>query len=156
MPAPITRNDPLEHGDLASLICIDDAALQAAVIDQVGQLGFGVHTGLFAEEVSVRLRSRSYDLIIVSENFGGGDAESNPVLHELTNIPMSQRRDAFIVLVGPSMVTRSEMQAFMHSVDLVVKREDVPNLKTIAGRGIVRQEEFYAAFNAVLKTVRSS
>jgi cobyric acid synthase len=115
-----------------------------------------VHTGLFAEEVGVRLRSRSYDLIVVSENFGGADAESNPALHEVTNIPMAQRRDSFVILVGTSMVTRSEMQAFMYSVDLVVKREDVPNLKTIAGRGIVRQEEFYSAFNAVLKTVRSS
>lgn len=156
MPAPVTRNDPLEHGDLAALICIDDAALQGAVIDQVSQLGFGIHTGLFAEEVGVRLRSRSYDLIVVSENFGGADAESNPALHEITGIPMSQRRESFVILTGPSMVTRSEMQAFMYSVDLVVKREDVPTLKTIAGRGIVRQEEFYATFNSVLKAVRSS
>jgi hypothetical protein len=156
MALPITRNDSLEHGDLAALLCIDDAQLQATVIEQVTQLGFGVHTALFAEEVGVRLRSRGYDVVIVSENFGGSDAESNPALHEIANVPMNQRRESFVILIGPTMVTRSEMQAFMYSVDLVVKKEDAANLKTIAGRGIVRQEEFYATFLSVQKAVRAS
>ncbi len=155
MSTPESRNDAIEHGDLAALVCIDDPILQAVIIEQLTQLGFGVHTALFAEEASVKLTSRSYDVVVVDENFAGSDVETNPALTEIANIPLSQRRSTYAILIGPGMVSRSEMQAFKHSVDLVLKEDEAPNLKTIAGRGIVRQEEFYATFTNVLRAIRA-
>ena len=66
------------------------------------------------------------------------------------------RRETYVVLIGPNMNSRSDMQAFLFSVDLVIRKDEAFQLKTIAGRGIVRQEEFYTAFNSVLKAVRTS
>lgn len=148
------RNDSLEHGDLAALLCIDDAALQNGVIEQLSQLGFAFHTALYPEEVTVRLRLRTYEMVVVSENFAGTDVDSNPVLHEIAQIPLSQRRISFVILIGPGMESRSDMQAFVHSVDLTVHQGDVPNLRAIAGRGIVRQEEFYSALKGVIESGR--
>jgi hypothetical protein len=150
------RNDVLEHGDLAALICIDDAELQAAVIEQISALGFGIHTALFYEEVAVKLRSHNYELVVVTENFSGADLASNRVLNELAMLPLSQRRIAFVVLIGPTMTSRSEMQAFHYSVDLVLRDDEVGNLQTIVNRGIARHEEFYASFNGALHAVRSA
>lgn len=151
-----SRSDTLELGDLGALICIDDADLQEVVIDQLSQLGFGIHTGLYTEEVAVRLRARVYEIIVVAEDFASSDVDANPVLNEIANLPLDQRRVSYVILIGPSMDSRSEMQAFIYSVDLTLRNEDAPNLKAIAGRGIVRQEEFYSTFKGVLTAVRSA
>ncbi len=151
-----TRNDPFEHGDLSALVCVDEPALQAIVIDQLTQLGFGIHTGLYPEEVAVRLRARTYEIVVVAENFAGGDLETNPALHELGSLSLDQRRASYVILIGPSMESRSEIQAFMCSVDLTLRVEDAENLRVIAGGGIVRHEESYATFHAVRKSVRAS
>jgi hypothetical protein len=149
-----TRNDAFEHGDLAALLCVDDPHLQSSVIDELSQLGFAFHTALYPEEVAVRLRSRSYELVVVSERFGGSELDSNPVLHELTLVPLAQRRDSVVVLVGPGMESRSDMQAFIHGVDLTLREDELSNFKAIVGRAIIRQEEFYSAFKGVMQAQR--
>lgn len=151
-----TRNDPLEHGDLSALICIDEPELQAVVIDQLTQLGFALHTGLFPEEVAVRLRARTYEIIVISETFCGGDVHTNPALHELNALGLDQRRGSYAILIGENMESRSEMQAFIYSVDLTLQTADAANLKAIAGSGIVRHEESYATFHGVRKSVRNA
>jgi hypothetical protein len=148
------RNDAFEHGDLAALLCIDDPQLQTVAIDELSQLGFAFHTAFFPEEVSVRLRARTYEVIVVSANFAGAELDANPVLHELAQVPLDQRRGSYVVLIGDTVESRSEMQAFIYGVDLVLRTDEVPNLKAAVGRGIVRQEEFYSAFKGVMQTVR--
>lgn len=150
-----TRTDSLEHGDLAALVCIDSPDLQEIVIDQLSQLGFGIHTASTAEEAIPMVYAHSYNIVATSEDFGGADVQTHPLLAELSGIPLDLRQSMFVCLIGPNMVTESEMQAFTLSIDLTVLLEDVPNLKTIVGRAVVRQEEFYKAYNAVKKRVRS-
>ena len=152
---PQARNDLIEEGDLAALVCVDEASLQTTVFEQLKQLGFGIHTALFGEEVALKLRTRVYDIVVVSERFANGDLATNSALAELSNLTLAVRREIFAVLIGPGMNTRSDMQAFLYSVDLVVRQDDAFQLKTIAGRGIVRQEEIYTTFNSVLKAVRA-
>ena len=154
--APLSRNDIIEEGDLSSLVCIDEAALQGIVFDQLSQLGFGIHTALHGEEVAAKLRARVYDIVVISERFANCDAATNSALAEVANMALELRRETYVVLIGPNMNSRSDMQAFLFSVDLVIRKDEAFQLKTIAGRGIVRQEEFYTAFNSVLKAVRTS
>ena len=153
---PLARNDIIEEGDLSALVCVDDPALQSGVFDQLTQLGFGIHTALHGEDVARKLRGRVYDMVLVSERFANCDLPTNSALLEIAQMPLENRRETFVVLLGPGMNTRSEMQAWLFSVDLVIRQDEVFNLKTIAGRGIVRQEEFYTVFNSVLKAVRAS
>jgi len=154
--APLKRNDIIEDGDLSSLVCIDDSELQGLVFDQLAQLGFGIHTAFNGEEVNTKLRGRVYDIVVISERFANCEAATNSALVEIASMPLETRRETYVVLIGPNMNSRSDMQAFLFSVDLVVRQEDAFQLKTIAGRGIVRQEEFYAVFNNVLKAVRAA
>lgn len=151
-----TRNDAIEHGDLAALICVDDPAVQNAVIEQLTHLGFSFHTAHFPEEVSMRLRARNYEIVVIGESFGGGDLSHHPVIEELNRLSLEQRRIAYAILVGPSMESRSEMQAFLYSVDLTLREDQLDNLKTIVGRGIVRKEEFYNAYNGVAQSLKGT
>ena len=152
---PLARNDIIEEGDLAALVCVDEPVLQAAVFDHLHQLGFGMHTAFFGEEVTAKLRARVYDLVVIAERFANGDLHTNSALAEIAGMPLEARRETFVVLIGPGMNSRSDMQAFQHSVDLVVRQDDVFQLKTMIGRGIVRHEEFYVTFNSVLKAIRA-
>jgi len=146
-----TRHDIFEPNDLTSLVCIDEAEVQRAVVDQLGELAYKIHTGLFAEDISLKLRAQSYDVVVIYETFAGSVAEGNPVLLETARIPSSQRRNQVVVLVGPNMITNSELQAFQYSVDLVVSVSDLANFRPVLRRGVARHQEFYRKFNECLR-----
>jgi len=141
-----TRHDVFEPDDLTSLVCIDEATVQRPVVDQLGALGYRIHTGLFAEDISLKLRAHTYDVVVIYETFAGSVAEGNPVLLETTRTLASHRRNQVVVLVGPNMITNSEIQAFQFSVDLVVSVSDLANFKPVLRRGVARHQEFYRKF----------
>ena len=145
------RFDIFEPGDLTALVCLDVPEVQRIVVDQLVQLEYKLHTGLFVEDILVKLRTHAYDVVIVSENFNAFDAETNPILRAATNAPTEQRRNQIIVLVGASFVTNDEMQAFQHSVDLVIGLADVVNLRPVLRRATLRSQELFGPYIEALK-----
>jgi hypothetical protein len=146
-----TRHDVFEPDDLTTLVCIDEAEVQRAVVDALGELNYRIHTGLFAEDISLKLRSHSYDVVAVYETFAGSVAEGNPVLQETIRTPSSQRRNQFVVLIGPNMITNSEIQAFQYSVDLVVSVSDLGSFLPVLRRGVACHKDFYKKFSECLR-----
>ena len=140
------RYDIFEEGDQTALVCIDDPEVQEAAVAQLNALDYKLHTGLFPEDVALKLRTHNYNVVIVYENFNGCDLETNQVLKEVINVPAEQRRQQFIILVGANMVTNDEMQAFICSVDLTFSLSDLVNLKTVLRRAVARHKEFYHNF----------
>ena len=145
------RFDVFEPGDLTALVCLDVPEVQRIVVDQLVQLEYKLHTGLFVEDILVKLRAHTYDVIIISEPFNACDLESNPILATAINLPADQRRSQIVVLVGASFVTNDEMQAFQHSVDLVIGLSDVVNLRPVLRRATLRSQEFFGPYIEALK-----
>jgi len=148
------HNDSSTSRDFTALLCIDSQELLETATGQLTPLGFEVHTVSTPEQALSHLYSHSYDVMVVSDDFGGGDAETHPVLAQLASVPLELRRSMFVVLIGPNLTTHSKMQAFALSVELVICPQDVPNLKALVGQGLARHEEFYATFNAVARLIR--
>lgn len=148
---PQARYDIFDEGDQTALVCIDDPEIQEVTMAHLGELQYKIHTGLFPEDVALKLRTHNYDVVLVYENFNGWDLETNQILKEVVGIPAEQRRHQFIVLVGANMVTSDEMQAFIYSVDLTVSLSDLVNLKTVLRRAAARQKEFYSHFIECLR-----
>jgi hypothetical protein len=146
------RLDLFAPGDLTALVCLDVPEVQRIVVDQLTALGYKIHTGLFVEDVQLKLRAHIYDVVVISEHFNAGNAQTNPILQVAVNAPQEQRRRQFIVVVGSSFVTGDEMQSFENNVDLVVGLADVVNLRPVLRRGLLRNQEFYAPFQEALKT----
>jgi len=138
-----SRYDLFEPGDKTALVCIDYHEVQKLVIDQLTALDYRIHTGLFAEDISLKLQTHTYDVVVIDENFNEADIETNQVLNECKRLPMRTRRQQFIVLLGPNMVTNNAMQAFQYSVDLVCSLSDLVNLTPVFRRGVARHREFY-------------
>ena len=91
-----------------------------------------------------------YDLIIISDNFGGTTLATNPVLNYLAPLPMAQRRNNFVVLIGDSFRTLDAMQAYTQSVHLVVNPTDLTNMGPILKKSLADFEVFYRVYRSVL------
>lgn len=147
------RLDIFEPGDRTALICMDVPEMQRIVVDQLHGLGYKIHTGISIEDLLLKMRTHSYDVLIIAEHFGATDLRSNPLIREAIFAPPNQRQRQFIALVGASFETANEMQAFQSSVDLVVALSDVLNLKPLIRRGVARAIEFRQKYLEVLNTV---
>ncbi len=145
------RFDIFDPGDITALVCVDDPEQQPSIIDHLSTLEYKIHVGLFPEDIILKLRSHPYDVIVISQNFGGAALSENPVVAAAIHLQATQRRRQFICLVGPDFVTNDEMIAFILSVDLVVNDQDLANFKPVLRRGVSRHKEFYLPFYESLK-----
>lgn len=146
-----TRLDLFEPGDLTALVCHDVPEVQRLAVDQLTSLGYKIHTGLFAEDILLKLRAHAYHVVLVSEHFNASGIESNPILNAAISVPAQQRRKQLLVLIGSSFTTNDELQAFQTSVDLVVNLADVVNLRPVIRRANLRLQEFYQPLNDAMK-----
>ncbi len=141
-----TRFDFFETGDRTALVCVDDPELHNATVEQLTAAGYKIHTGLFAEDISLKMKSHTYDVVVVFEHFNEADLETNPVLAEIRATEAAQRRNQFVILLGPSMITDDQMQAFRLSVDLTVGIANLQELRAVLGRALIRHTQFYRTF----------
>ena len=146
-------NDIAPH-EFTALLCLDTPAQMEAVTEQLAPLGFEIQSASTPEAALSGLHSYVCDMVVTSEDFGGADAFTHPVLAELAVYPSDQRRATFVILIGPNRTSQSEVQAFSLSVDLVLNTQDIPKLKGLVGQGITRKEAFYSAFRAMEKMVQ--
>jgi hypothetical protein len=143
------KMDFFELGDKTSLICADPNTTEVAKAT-LRELGFKFHTAETPELAVERIRYTNYDCIIIQENFAGSSLKSNSVLNFLSWLPMAQRRNWFVCLVGPSFKTLDAMQAFGQSVHLVLHPLDLPNLGPILKKGLAEFELLYRSYKDVL------
>jgi len=148
------RIDLFEPGDTTALICVDVPEVQRLVVDNLTELGCKIHTGLFTEDILVKLQTHAYDVIVIAEHFADSNLQSNPVLASTLEIPADQRRSQIVVLVGSSIHTDSDMEAWAHSVNLVVNLADVPNIKHVLRRSMQRSRSFYTPYSEALNAAQ--
>jgi hypothetical protein len=149
MSSPESKLDFFEIGDKTSLICADPDTSEL-VKTTLKDLGFKSHIADAPDIAIERMRYTSYDCIIIHENFAGSSLRSNPVLNYLTPLPMAQRRNSFVCLIGPSFTTMDAMQAFAASVHQVVNPADLPNLAAILKKALAEFELLYRVFKDAL------
>ena len=146
-----SRVDIFEPGDLTALVCVEHPEMQQQIVQQLASMDYKLHVGLFAEDISLKLKTHVYDVVVIDEHFGGCELSTNAVLYEATHLPGAQRRLQYFVLVGDNVQTNDEMMAFILSVDLVVNVADLENFKPVLRRGAARQKEFYQPYLEVSK-----
>lgn len=149
------RIDLFEPGDTTALICVDVPEVQRLVVDNLTELGCKIHTGLFTEDILVKLQTHAYDIVVIAEHFSDSNLQSNPILQATLEIPPDQRRRQIITVVGSSVHTDSDMEAWSHSVNLVVNLADVPNIKHVLRRSMQRSRSFYTPYSDALSTAEN-
>jgi len=98
-----------------------------------------------------KLRLHHFDLIILSDGFGGQNLEGSPVTHYLNHLSMSVRRKIFLALVSDKFKTMDNMMALTLSANLVINPADLSKLRLILNKAIPDHEKFYKIFMDTLK-----
>jgi hypothetical protein len=142
-------------GDNTALVCVDHQQYQKIVVPQLIDLTYKVHLGLFEEDVILKLKTYSYDVVVVYENFKGCKVENNPLLREMIQMSDARRREHFVILLSHRYATNDAMSAFVQSVDQIVNIADLANFKPILRRGLAQYNELYQAFNEMVKSVQT-
>jgi len=142
-------------GDNTALVCVDHQQYQKIVVPQLIDMTYKVHLGLFEEDVLLKLKTYSYNVVVIYENFKGSTVQTNPILCEMVKRPGSQRREHFVVLLSHRFATNDAMSAFVQSVDQIINIADLANFKPVLRRGTTQHRELYHSFHEMLKSVQS-
>jgi len=146
-----TRLDLFEPGDLTALVCHDVPEVRRLIVEQISELGYKIHTGLYTDDILLKMRTHVYDVVFLSAHFNAVPVENCPIYLAATNVLPAQRRRQFIVLVGSQFTTGDEMQSFAASVDLVIGLADVVTLRPVFRRSLQRYQDLYAPFHEAEK-----
>jgi hypothetical protein len=147
--------DFFEVGDKTSLVCTD-ATVGETVRSTLRELDFKFHTADNPEIATERIRYTGYDIIIVQDDFAGGSLKANTVLNYLSSQAMAQRRFSMVVLIGTNFKTLDAMQAFAHSVQLVVNTTDLANFSAILKKSWAEFDVLYRVYKSVTVAMRES
>lgn len=147
--------EPFELSENTALLCLDHEQYQRVITPQLADLKYKVHVGLYEEDVFLKLRTYSYEVIVVYENFKGTTLDTNPILQKLITEPAAQRREHFVVLLSHRYPTNDSLAAFVHSIDRIVNIADLANFKAVLRRGLTEHREMYHFFQSTLKTVQA-
>src|SRR5581483_179664 len=150
-----TTDSFIDMGDNTALVCVDHQQYQKIVVPQLIDMTYKVHLGLFEEDVSLKLRTYNYDVVLIYENFKGSTLQTNPLLLEMAKRRDSRRREHFVVLLSHKFATNDAMSAFVQSVDQIVNIADLANLKPILRRAVAQHRDLYHAFNDMMKSVQA-
>jgi hypothetical protein len=142
-------------GDNTALVCIDHQQYQKIIVPQLIDMTYKVHLGLFEEDVLLKLKTYTYDVVVIYENFKGSKLETNPILREMIAQTGAQRREHFVVLLSHRFATNDAMSAFVQSVDQIINISDLANFKPVLRRGVTQHRELYHSFNEMFKSVQS-
>lgn len=150
-----SRFDLIDEGDRTALVCVDESETQRSIVEQLDAQGYKIHTGIFAEDVALKISAQHYDVLVISDSFGDSDLESNPVISEIRRMPARDRRATFVVVLGPDFLTNNGMEAFRHSVDMVCAISDVISFGPVLRRALDRHEGFYRQFKKCVEMASS-
>jgi hypothetical protein len=145
----------VDLGDNTALVCVDHQQYQKIIVPQLIDMTYKVHLGLFEEDVSLKIKTYNYNVIVVYENFKNTTLQTNPLLQEMAKGRDARRREHFIVLLSHKFATNDAMSAFVQSVDQIINIADLTNLKPVLRRGVAQHRELYHSFNDMLKSVQA-
>jgi CheY-like chemotaxis protein len=132
------------------LVCENAPERQGIIQAALEQLGYTMLPATTAEEAGERLRRTPFEIVIVDERFESSGVLDNTVLRILNTMPISLRRQVFVVLLGREFKTFDNMMAFARSVNVVVNLNDLPHLPAIIRKGIEDNNDFYQVFREML------
>jgi hypothetical protein len=120
------------------------------------ELGYKVHTAATHGDFLVRFSQIQYQVVIVEELFAANSIQENLTLKALQTMPVSQRRNATVILLGDSFQTFTPMQAFNDSVHAVINSSELFLLKQLIEKAIADNTLFLHSFRETQTRVHST
>lgn len=143
--------DYLDEGIETALLCEHDLVVRQKIRSLLEQMDYHVVEAASARNAMKYMRFHVYDLVVVNETFEATDADCNHVLQYLSQLPISTRRNMFVILLGKRLRTMDNMLAFNRSVNLSVNLKDMDDMEKILKGALKEHIAFYEIFMQSLK-----
>jgi hypothetical protein len=110
------------------------------------ELGYKVHTAATHSDFLIRFSQVRYQVVILEELFAANNIGENLTLQALQSMPMTQRRNATVILFGDSFQTFTPMQAFQQSVHAVINSSELFLLKQLIEKAVADNNIFLHSY----------
>ena len=115
-------------------------------IDLLEEKGYKFQFAHSPEHAIHKMKFYNFSIVVLEESFGGVTMGSSPIYKHIIEMPMVDRRNIFVVLVGEKFRSTNNMEAFTYSVNLVVNPKDFGKVGMILKKAMIENEAFYKAF----------
>lgn len=139
--------EALSNAENGALCYLPEGLARSAVEDACSQLGYEPRVTDQAQPVMEVIKFGEFPFMLMHL---GANFQSDPVFAHLKLLTMDLRRQMFSVLVAPGLRTGDTMQAFVHSVHLVVSPDDIGNLVAIVQKAKQTWQRHVATFHEYL------
>ena len=146
--------DFIEEEGKTALICEQDPVVRKKIASALDLMEYRTSVAESAREALIQLRNRTFNLVLVNENFDTDNPDSNGVLLYLERLPMPIRRNIFAALISNRFTTMDNMVAFNKSVNLVIHTNHINDIIKILPKAITENEIFFEVYNNALKEMR--
>jgi hypothetical protein len=148
--------DFISATDKPALLAFSTPEWLEAARNALNELGYKVHTAATHGDFLIRFSQIRYQVVIVEELFAANNLAENLTLKALQDMPMSQRRQATVILFGDSFQTFTPMQAFQHSVHAVINSSELFLLKQLIEKAVADNTLFVHAYREAQNKVFAS
>jgi hypothetical protein len=145
--------DFIGPNDRPALLAINSVEPLGIAKNALVELGYKVHIVDTHPQFETRYNQVNYQVVIVEEQFSGTTLENNSSLKMLQDLPMSQRRYATFLLIGPSFESLNTLQAFAQSVHCVLNFNELPMLSEVVQKTIGENDLFLSTFRETQRRV---
>jgi len=128
----------------SALLCTEDPRIKAAV----EEAGFVPQVAGVCSVEFPCLRHETFTLVVTDETT---DRETLTYLRGLSG---SRRRALFLVVVTPKGLPGDRFAAWSESAELLLRVEDLPNLRRLVGDGLREKHEFYRRFEEIRREAK--
>jgi hypothetical protein len=145
--------DFIGPNDQPALLAITTPEALNAAKTALVEMGYKVHVVDTHPQFETRYNQVNYQVVILEENFAGGNLLENPSLQMVQALPMNQRRYATIFLIGQTFESLNTLQAFAQSVHCVLNFAELPMLTEVVQKTIAENDLFLSTFREVQRRV---
>jgi len=143
----------LEEGAMSALVCVDEPERLKAVKEALEDLNYYSSVASSVKEALSKLRYNQYDLVMLDEEFCGESADNNTILRYLQPMPMSTRRNIFLMMISNQIRTLDNLMAFANSVNAVINVSDVQKVKLVLERAMADHRRFYKVYRDLVQVI---
>ena len=143
----------LEEGAMSALVCVDEPERLRDVKEALDDLNYYSSVASSVKEALSKLRYNQYDLVMLDEEFCGESADNNTILRYLQPMPMSTRRNIFLMLISNQIRTLDNLMAFAKSVNAVINVSDTQKVKLVLERAMADHRRFYKVYRDLVQVI---
>jgi CheY-like chemotaxis protein/DNA-directed RNA polymerase subunit RPC12/RpoP len=143
--------DFIEEEGKTALICESDPSVKKVLAETLNLMEYHTKEAENVRDALTKMRYHNFNLVMVNETFDSPNPDLNGILAYLERMPMSTRRDIFVVLISSRFRTMDNMMAFNKSVNLILNVTNIGDTEKILKRSITENDLFYRVYKETMR-----